>query len=52
MDLQELHKQAFPDFNPKSGMGLAAVIPNLVPGKKICKSEQMSNWENRPLRYS
>ena len=39
MDFQELHKQAFPDFNPKSGMGLAAVIPNLVHGKKLCKSE-------------
>ena len=52
LDLQELYKLAVPDFREKGGMGLAAVAATLYPGKKLCKAEQMSNWENRPLRYS
>lgn len=51
LDLQELYKLAVPDFKEKGGMGLAACTQNIM-GKKLCKSEQMSNWENRPLRYS
>lgn len=41
-----------PDFKEKGGIGLAAVATNLFEGKKLCKAEQMSNWENRPLRYT
>ena len=51
LDLQEMYKQAEPNFKEKGGIGLSAVSLNLM-GKKLCKSEQMSNWENRPLRYS
>ena len=32
-------------------MGLAAVCQRVME-HKLCKKEQMSNWENRPLRYS
>lgn len=52
LDLQELYKLAMPDYKEKGGIGLAAVASNLFPGKKLCKAEQMSNWENRPLRYT
>ena len=52
LDLQELYRMAIPDFKEKGGIGLAAVTANLFAGKKLCKAEQMSNWENRPLRYS
>jgi ribonuclease D len=46
-----LYKEVEPDFKDKGGSSLAACTLNIM-GKKLCKKEQMSNWENRPLRYS
>jgi len=35
----------------KKPKGLAGLV-ELVHGKALCKGEQMSNWEKRPLRLS
>lgn len=51
LDLQDLYKKAVPDFKDMGGFGLAAVCQTIM-GNKLCKGEQRSNWENRPLRYS
>ena len=29
---------------------LSKIVENLFPGMKLCKAEQLSNWERRPLR--
>jgi hypothetical protein len=45
-------KDYFTKLNPDgSGLGLAK-ITEIMMGKKMCKGEQMSNWEMRPLRMS
>lgn len=51
VDIQEVYKKKYPDFKENGGFGLAA-ISERVTKKKICKKEQVSNWERRPLRYS
>ena len=35
----------------KNQIGLAKVVEQIM-GKPLCKGEQMSNWERRPLRQS
>ena len=51
LEVQDFYKKVFPDFASRGGSSLASVCENVVK-KKLCKNEQMSNWENRPLRYS
>ena len=51
IDIQDVYKRKYPDFKENGGFGLAA-ISERVTKKKICKKEQISNWERRPLRYS
>ena len=51
VDAQSFYKLVYPDYKDNGGMGLAAVCERVME-KKLCKKEQMSNWENRPLRYS
>ena len=51
IDAQTVYKQVYPDFKENGGYSLAAVCERVME-KKLCKKEQMSNWENRPLRYS
>lgn len=48
LDLQKLYKKA----RPGQPIGLASVAEDLFDGLKLCKVEQVSNWEARPLRYS
>ena len=31
---------------------MRTIVEDLYPGKNLCKVEQMSNWERRPLRKS
>lgn len=50
LDLQDYYKSVMTQQN-WTGAGLKNVCEHLL-GKKICKVEQMSNWENRPLRHS
>jgi hypothetical protein len=38
-------------YNQKEGMGLSKIVEAVI-GQKVCKVEQMSNWELRPLRES
>lgn len=49
VDVHDFYKAVTPDFKTKGGAGLAAICLNVM-GKKLCKTEQMSNWEKRPLR--
>jgi len=51
IDLQNLYKKKRPNFKDEGGFNLAVVCEKTI-SKKLCKGEQMSNWENRPLRYS
>lgn len=51
LEIQDLYKKVYPDFAERGGSSLASVCENMV-GKKLCKNEQMSNWEMRPLRFS
>jgi hypothetical protein len=51
VDAQDFYKAVYPDFKDKGGSSLASVCERVM-GQKLCKKEQMSNWENRPLRYS
>mmetsp|Transcript_7293 Transcript_7293/g.12319 ORF Transcript_7293/g.12319 Transcript_7293/m.12319 type:complete len:89 (+) Transcript_7293:552-818(+) len=45
--------EPLPDQKPggNAGMGLLHVCKHML-GKALCKGEQMSNWERRPLRKS
>ena len=38
-------------FNNKAQIGLAKVVKQAM-NLNMCKGEQMSNWEKRPLRLS
>lgn len=51
VDIEQMYKKVFPDFKDNGGSSLAKVCQRLL-GKKLCKAEQISNWERRPLRYS
>lgn len=51
VDAQEYFKAVYPDFKDKGGSSLARVCERTL-DKKLCKREQISNWETRPLRYS
>ena len=51
LDVIDFYKAVEPDHKNKGGYGLAAICENLL-GKKLCKGEQVSNWERRPLRKS
>lgn len=51
LEMQDYYKALFPDFKNTGGFGLAAVCQNSLQ-LKLCKVEQMSNWEKRPLRHS
>jgi len=51
MEVQDFYKALFPDFKENGGFGLASVCLRVMK-KKLCKLEQMSNWEKRPLRFS
>jgi ribonuclease D len=51
LDASFLYKKLFPDYKESGGFSLANVVQRLT-GKKLCKVEQMSNWEKRPLRES
>lgn len=51
VDAQDFYKLVYPDFKDNGGSSLATVCEKVME-KKLCKKEQMSNWENRPLRYS
>jgi hypothetical protein len=51
IDAQDFYKLVYPDFQETGGFGLANVCEKVME-KKLCKKEQCSNWENRPLRYS
>jgi ribonuclease D len=47
----DLHK-VFSKLHPQSkSTGLATCCETILE-KKLCKKEQMSNWEQRPLRFS
>jgi len=49
IEIQDFYKKVYPDDKGSSGM--KSICENIL-GKKLCKHEQVSNWENRPLRYS
>ena len=51
VDIEQMYKKVYPDFKENGGSSLAKVCWRLL-GKKLCKAEQISNWERRPLRYS
>jgi hypothetical protein len=51
VDAQDFYKAVYPDFKDNGGLSLAKVCERVME-KKLCKKEQISNWENRPLRYS
>ena len=51
VDAQDFYKAVYPDFKENGGFSLARVCERVM-DKKLCKKEQMSNWENRPLRFS
>jgi ribonuclease D len=51
MEVQEFYKAIFTNYKETGGFGLAAVCKNVLK-KELCKKEQMSNWERRPLRFS
>ena len=51
MEVQDFYKALYPDYKDHGGFGLAKVCERVLK-KKLCKKEQMSNWENRPLRFS
>lgn len=51
MELQDYYQKVCHDPKSYGGLGLAAVCLFCL-GQKLCKVEQMSNWELRPLRYS
>lgn len=51
LDAQSLYKGIFHDYQKEGGSSLAKVCERLFK-QKLCKGEQMSNWENRRLRYS
>ena len=38
-------------YNESKGMGLSKIVDKII-GVKVCKVEQMANWEGRPLRLS
>jgi len=38
-------------YQQNKGMGLSKIVDHII-GQKICKVEQMANWEKRPLRKS
>lgn len=38
-------------YKQQEGMGLSKIVDAVI-GKKVCKVEQMANWERRPLRKS
>lgn len=51
LEIQDYYQAIVPDFKNKGGFGLAKICENIMK-KNLCKGEQMSNWENRPLRFS
>ena len=50
VDAQTLWSKIMPDANDL-GLGLAKVCEHIL-DTKLCKAEQMSNWERRPLRQT
>jgi len=38
-------------YKKSDGQGLTKIVDAII-GKKVCKAEQMGNWELRPLRKS
>lgn len=51
LEIQDFYKKVYPDLTDKGSSGIKSICENIL-GKKLCKNEQVSNWENRPLRYS
>jgi hypothetical protein len=51
IDVMDIYKEYYPDFKEKGGSSLAKVCERIF-DLKLCKREQMSNWERRPLRFS
>ncbi len=49
LDIQTIYGELYAD---QKDLGLAKIVARLFPGKGLCKYEQMSNWEKRPLRES
>lgn len=49
LELQDLYKEVRPDYKEYGGLGLKDVVEYCLKFK-LCKVEQMSNWELRPLR--
>lgn len=48
LDVDKLHKKI---KQSKQDLGLAVVVEKTLE-KRLCKAEQISNWEKRPLRQS
>ena len=48
LDAMKVFTKCYPD-SKRSGL---AVCCEMLMEKKLCKQEQMSNWESRPLRFS
>lgn len=51
LEIMEFYKKVYPDYADKGSAGIKSICENVL-GKKLCKNEQISNWENRPLRFS
>ena len=51
LDIQDYYKAYKTEKNMEGGAGLKDIVFQLR-GKSLCKIEQISNWENRPLRHS
>ena len=49
LDVQKLYKMIYPKFKNTGGSTLAVVCINIL-SQKLCKYEQTSNWDIRPLR--
>lgn len=47
-DVQKIYAELYAE---KKGQGLSKIVDAVV-GTKVCKVEQMGNWEKRPLRKS
>ena len=51
LDISEFYRGLFPEYKTEGGYSLARVCDRVLT-QKLCKEEQMSNWERRPLRKS
>ena len=47
-DVQPMYSSLYKE---KTSLGLTKIVDAII-GKKVCKVEQMANWERRPLRQS